>query len=101
MRVLKLSKFILNTMDSGGGGKLDMENVALKVPRKKNSHKRGFFSVLLGTNKTISNGRKAKDLRAEYSRIMEGYSKVETKPTKTTKVIALPQLAVDLCLKSK
>ena len=66
-------------------GKLDIQNVALKAPKKakRNSSNIGFFTTfILGNiskNKDIKN---SKDLREEYARIMEEYKYTKEECTK-------------------
>ena len=58
-------------------GKLDLNNVALKAPKKakRNSRNNGFFSsIIWGTNLKKDSLKNSKDLREEYSRIMEEYN---------------------------
>ncbi len=63
-------------------GKLDLNNVALKAPKKKrNSKSRGFFTTFIFGNSVNKQLKNPKDLRVEYSRIMEEYNVQQTQGT--------------------
>lgn len=56
-------------------GKLDLKNVALKTPNKakRNDKNRTFFNALIFGVSVDKRVKPPKDLREEYSKIMEDY----------------------------